>query len=127
MFIFIVIVFLILLIIYYVNRNKCSKCGEYFTAKLIDQEIRGFIDEAEGHARKILKKYIKHLHSLAKALLEYETLSGDEVNELIKKGKIKSNKHDDIDSNNKKTSIPLGKKDVKRKRNIGLDPKPAAS
>ena len=72
------------------------------TAKLIDQEIRGFIDEAEGHARKILKKYIKHLHSLAKALLEFETLSGDEVNELIKKGKIKSNKHDDIDSNNKK-------------------------
>ena len=55
------------------------------TAKLIDQEIRGFIDEAEGHARKILKKYIKHLHSLAKALLEFETLSGDEVNELIKK------------------------------------------
>ena len=97
------------------------------TAKLIDQEIRGFIDEAEGHARKILKKYIKHLHSLAKALLEFETLSGDEVNELIKKGKIKSNKHNDIDSNNKKTSIPLGKTGVKRKKNIGLNPKPAAS
>ena len=97
------------------------------TAKLIDQEIRGFIDEAEGHARKILKKYIKHLHSLAKALLEFETLSGDEVNELIKKGKIKSNKHDDIDSNNKKTSIPLGKTVVKPKKNIGLNPKPAAS
>ena len=97
------------------------------TAKLIDQEIRGFIDEAEGHARKILKKYIKHLHSLAKALLEFETLSGDDVNELIKKGKIKSNKRDDIDSNDKKTSIPLGKTNVKRKKNIGLNPKPAAS
>ena len=97
------------------------------TAKLIDQEIRGFIDEAEGHARKILKKYIKHLHSLAKALLEFETLSGDDVNELIKKGKIKSNKHDDTDSNNRKTSIPLGKTDIKRKKNIGLNPKPAAS
>ena len=96
------------------------------TAKLIDQEIRGLIDEAEGHARKILKKYIKHLHSLAKALLEFETLSGDDVDELIKKGKIKSSKLDDIDSNNKKTSIPLGKKDVKRKKNIGLNPKPAA-
>ena len=96
------------------------------TAKLIDQEIRGLIDEAEGHARKILKKYIKHLHSLAKALLEFETLSGDDVDELIKKGKIKSSKLDDIDSNNKKTSIPLGKKNVKRKKNIGLNPKPAA-
>ena len=29
------------------------------TAKLIDQEIRGLIDEAEGHARKILKTYKK--------------------------------------------------------------------
>ena len=47
--------------------------------------------------------------------------------ELIKKGKIKSNKHDDIDSNDKKTSIPLGKTNVKRKKNIGLNPKPAAS
>ncbi len=97
------------------------------TAKLIDQEIRGFIDEAEKHAKKILKKYIKHLHSLAKALLEFETLSGDEVNELIKKGKIKPTKHDDTGSNNKKTSIPLGKTDLKRKKNIGLNPKPAAS
>jgi cell division protease FtsH len=97
------------------------------TAKLIDQEIRSFIDEAERHAKKILKKYIKHLHSLAKALLEFETLSGDEVNELIKKGKIKPTKHDDTGSNNKKTSIPLGKTDLKRKKNIGLNPKPAAS
>jgi cell division protease FtsH len=97
------------------------------TAKLIDQEIRGFIDEAERHAKKILKKYIKHLHSLAKALLEFETLSGDEVNELLKKGKIKPTKHDDTGSNNKKTSIPLGKTDLKRKKNIGLNPKPAAS
>ena len=97
------------------------------TAKLIDQEIRSFIDEAEKHAKKILKKYIKHLNSLAKALLEFETLSGDEVNELIKKGKIKPTKHDDTGSNNKKTSIPLGKTDLKSKKNIGLNPKPAAS
>ena len=97
------------------------------TAKLIDQEIRSFIDEAERHAKKILKKYMKHLHSLAKALLEFETLSGDEVNELIKKGRIKPTKHDDTGSSNKKTSIPLGKTDLKRKKNIGLNPKPAAS
>ncbi len=97
------------------------------TAKLIDQEIRKFIDEAESHARKVLKKYQKHLHSLAKALLEFETLSGEEVHELIKKGKIKSNKNDDIDSNNKKTSISLGKTSVKNKKNIGLNPKPATT
>ena len=61
------------------------------TAKLIDNEIRKIIDIAENHAKKVLKKNIKHLHNLAKALLEYETLSGDEVKELIKKGKFKAN------------------------------------
>ena len=55
------------------------------TAKLIDNEIRGLIDKAENHARKLLKKHIKHLHNLAKALLEFETLSGDDVDQLIKR------------------------------------------
>ena len=64
------------------------------TAKLIDQEIRKLIDNAESHARKTLKK-ILNIFNLAKALLEYETLSGDEVKELISKGKFKIKKGSD--------------------------------
>ena len=98
------------------------------TAKLIDQQIRKLIDTAESHARKILKKNIKHLHNLAKALLEFETLSGDEVKELISKGKLKSNKGSDKSTPNKKTSISLGAKSgSKKRRNLGLDPNPAAT
>ena len=78
------------------------------TAKLIDKEIRNLIDDAENHARKVLKKNMKHLHSLAKSLLEFETLSGDDVNQLIKKGKLKNK---DNNSGNKsdgiKTSLPV--------------------
>ena len=65
------------------------------TAKLIDNEIRNLIDHAENHARKVLRKNMKHLHSLAKSLLEYETLSGDDVKQLIKKGKINNNQYED--------------------------------
>ena len=99
------------------------------TAKLIDQEIRRLIDNAETHARKILKKNLKHLHNLAKALLEFETLSGDDVKELISKGKIKSNnKNSDDTKSNKKTSIPLGKgKEGKNRRNLGLNPNPVTT
>ncbi len=99
------------------------------TAKLIDQEIRKFIDNAESHARKILKKNLKHLHNLAKALLEFETLSGDDVKELISKGKIRSSNKDSNDkSSNKKTSIPLGKgKENKKRRNLGLNPNPVTT
>ena len=97
------------------------------TAKLIDNEIRKIIDIAENHAKKVLKKNIKHLHNLAKALLEYETLSGDEVKELIKKGKFKVNnvRKNDI---NKKTSLPTsGGSKNKTKEQIGLDPNPATT
>ena len=86
------------------------------TAKIIDQEIRKLIDTAESHAKKVLKKNIKHLHNLADALLEYETLSGDDVKDLIKNGKIKQTKQPRNNPGNKKTSLPIGKKIlVKRK------------
>jgi cell division protease FtsH len=74
-----------------------------------------------------LKKNIKHLHNLAKALLEYETLSGDEVKELLSKGKFKSNKNSDANTPDKKTSIPLSKKGSKGRRSIGLDTNPATT
>ena len=96
------------------------------TAKIIDSEIRKLIDQAENHARKILKKNLKHLHNLAKALLEFETLSGDEVNELIKKGKLKSKNSSSSKPNSKKTSIPVGK-NKKSKNQIGLDPNPVTT
>ena len=54
------------------------------TAKIIDDEVRELADEAESHCRKILKDNIEELHIVAKGLLEYETLSGDEIKDLIK-------------------------------------------
>jgi cell division protease FtsH len=61
------------------------------TAELIDEEIRRIIDEAEATARKVLTERMDELHLIAKALLEYETLSGDEVKTLISGGKIDRN------------------------------------
>ncbi len=54
------------------------------TAKLIDQEIRGLITAGEQKAREILHGNIEALHRVAKGLLEYETLSGDEVQALVR-------------------------------------------
>jgi cell division protease FtsH len=58
------------------------------TNKLIDSEIRGLVDSAHAKATKILKTNVKKLHLLAGALLEYETLNGDEIKELLGSGKI---------------------------------------
>jgi cell division protease FtsH len=54
------------------------------TAKLIDEEIRSLVQTGELSAKKILAKRRNDLHTLAKALLEYETLSGEEVAKVLK-------------------------------------------
>jgi cell division protease FtsH len=58
------------------------------TNKLIDAEIRGLVDGAHKRATDILTTEKEHLHLLAQALLEYETLTGDEIKELLGTGKI---------------------------------------
>ena len=56
------------------------------TAALIESEIKRFITEAHETAVKILKKKKKNWVDLAEALLEYETLSGDEITVLLSDG-----------------------------------------
>lgn len=54
------------------------------TAQLIDQEVRRIIDEAHQKASSILTEHLDSLHQLAQALIEYETLTGEEIGELLK-------------------------------------------
>ena len=58
------------------------------TSKSIDEEIRGIVDTAYEHARKVLTDNLEQLHTLAKGLLEFETLSGDEIRTLLRGDKI---------------------------------------
>ena len=54
------------------------------TARLIDAEVRRLVEEGENVARKVLTDNLDELHLLAAALLEYETLSGEESKRAIK-------------------------------------------
>ena len=75
------------------------------TAKLIDSEIRQIVDSCYNQAKKILTEKINDLHALAKGLIEYETLNGDEIITLLKEGKIdRSNPEEEI--NNAGPSVP---------------------
>ena len=58
------------------------------TASLVDAEIRNISDGVYNDAEKILKKNIKQLKIVAEALLEHETLTGDEIITLCKGGKL---------------------------------------
>jgi len=54
------------------------------TAKLIDDEIRHLITTAEQTAREVLTEHMDDLHAMAKALLEYETITGEEMASVLK-------------------------------------------
>jgi cell division protease FtsH len=54
------------------------------TAEKIDLEVRRLVQAGYDEAKRILTERIEDLHTLAKALLEYETLSGDEIVAVMK-------------------------------------------
>jgi cell division protease FtsH len=53
------------------------------TARLIDSEIKNFVEQSYQRARSLLRQYEPGLHALALALLEKETLDSDEVDAIV--------------------------------------------
>ena len=88
------------------------------TARKIDEEVKKIVDKGYERARKVLTDKIDDLHKIAKALLIYETLSGDEIRDLILKNiqpsKLSKKEEDQADD---KASSAID--------SIGLKPKPA--
>ena len=87
------------------------------TAKKIDLEVKKIVDKGYERARKVLTEKIDDLHKIAKALLIYETLSGDEIRDLILKDIKPTRSFKDEKEDDGKSSSALG--------SLGLKPKPA--
>jgi len=58
------------------------------TAEAIDQEVKKLVEEAYQAAQALLTAHIDELHMLASNLIELETLSGEDIFNLISKGKV---------------------------------------
>ena len=65
-------------------------------AQKIDKEIRKLVDEGYNQAKKILTEKIDDLHKIAKALMTYETLTGEEIENIINKNVYPKDKILDI-------------------------------
>ena len=68
-----------------VDQLQDNKICQKKLQKKVDSEIKKIVDKGYERARKILTEKIDDLHKLAKALLTYETLSGEEIENLIDK------------------------------------------
>ena len=86
------------------------------TARIIDEEVRKLVETGEETSRKILTKKIDDLHKVAKGLLEYETLSAEDINNILTdKEVIRANIDTDTDniSIDPKSKSPINNNDIK--------------
>jgi len=95
------------------------------TAQQIDSEIRRIIDEAYNRAKHLLSEHIDELHLLAKGLLEHETVSGDEIRQIIRGEPIVRARPDEPVSQGR-GSVPSSGRPASRPPG-GLNPGPAAA
>ncbi len=61
-----------------------SKNVSEATADKIDSEVRKLVDECYTSAKNIIVTNLQQLHCIGKALLEYESLTGDEISALLR-------------------------------------------
>ncbi|MBW3096290.1 ATP-dependent zinc metalloprotease FtsH [Pseudohoeflea coraliihabitans] len=93
------------------------------TAKLIDEEVRDMIEEAETRARSIIRDNSEQFEAIAQALLEFETLTGDELRDLMN-GKPPSREDPDEPQAPRGTAVPTAgvKKDRRDSKDKGDEP-----
>jgi cell division protease FtsH len=95
------------------------------TAQLIDAEVRRLVDDAYAEAIRILKAKKKDWIALSEGLLEYETLSGEEIKALIQG--VKPTRDDGDDTPVRNSAVPKSGKQRKRKDgepDTGMEPQP---
>lgn len=99
------------------------------TQKLIDEEVRRIIDEGYDEAKRILTEKSEDLERLAQGLLEYETLTGNEITKVIAGEPL--NRGDDADDTppsdgNSITAVPKTKPKKPKASDGGMEPEPSA-
>ncbi len=98
------------------------------TAKLIEDEIKRFVTEGYEKARQILTERNDDWEALSQALLEYETLTGEEIDTLLKGGKIVREDPSDSTDHTPPSSVPSAGAPATTKKDDGtggMEPKPA--
>jgi cell division protease FtsH len=77
------------------------------TARIIDAEVKKLVTNGWDEARKILKRKAADLETLAQALLEYETLSGEEIKDLLEKGVTPNRDESNFPNSGPSVSVPI--------------------
>mgnify|MGYP001799372948 FL=1 len=96
------------------------------TSKKIEEEVRKLIQRGMDDARDIMTKFRDQWSALAEALLEYETLTGDEIRALINEGKLPERPDEPDEPPRPNAAVPvIGKRRKDKGGDFGGEPEPA--
>jgi cell division protease FtsH len=76
------------------------------TAREIEAEVKRIIDNAYAQAKHILTDNIEELHRMARGLLEYETLSGEEIRTVLRGEPVIRKVNDEPGPDTRRASVP---------------------
>ena len=100
------------------------------TKELIEEEVKRFIDEGYDLAYKILTEKNEEFERLAQGLLEYETLTGEEIERVVRgePPRPDDDEEDNSDSGSAPslTAVPKTRKKKPKAPDSGLEPEPSA-
>ena len=95
------------------------------TQESIDREVRRLVDEGYEAAKAVLDEKGEDLKNLAEGLLEYETLTGDEIKTVIAGKPLHRDEDDEGEGDSSVVAVPKTRP-PRLRRNPGLEPKPSA-
>lgn len=96
------------------------------TSKKIEEEVRKLIQKGMDDARDIMTKFRDQWSALAEALLEFETLTGDEIRALINDGKLPERPDEPDEPPRPNAAVPvIGKRRKDKGSDFGGEPEPA--
>jgi len=95
------------------------------TAKLIDEEVRSLIETGEKEARRLITENREKFEAIAQALLEFETLTGEELRDLMD-GKPPARDNTVEPPNARGSVVPTAGKNRPPRPDAGMEPQPQA-
>ena len=99
------------------------------TSRKIEEEVRKLVQTGMDEARRVITEYNDQWEAIAQALLEYETLTGAEIDDLLATGKKPERPEEDDDEPGPSSAVPITgakKKDKPDEGSIGDgSPEPA--
>ncbi|HWF78033.1 MAG TPA: ATP-dependent zinc metalloprotease FtsH, partial [Caulobacteraceae bacterium] len=95
------------------------------TAKVIDAEVKRLTQAGYDEAKRILTEKLEDLHTIARSLLEFETLSGEEINGVLKGVKPRRDEPEMKAPPGPRSSVPLAPRPATAPIPPGAEPSPA--